>query len=63
MTFTEGKKLRLQRDNANSKKPLPLSDKKFEKVLSLSSDWGVKTSEEEIDTYLYGKPKSPNRHK
>ena len=54
MTFTEDKKVWLQRDNANLKKVLPLSDKKFAKVLSLSRDWGVKTSEEEIDTYLYG---------
>ena len=47
----------------DSGKRLPLSDNEFDKLLSLSTDWGVKTSEEEIDTYLYGKPKSPNSHK
>jgi len=47
----------------DSRKWRPLSDNEFDKLLSLSTDWGVKTSEEEIDTYLYRKPKSPNSHK
>lgn len=32
---------------------LPLSPDKIEKVLSLPRDWGVKTSEEEINKVLY----------
>lgn len=33
----------------------PLSEEEIKKILSLSSDWGVVTSEDEIDKYLYGK--------
>lgn len=33
---------------------LPLSDMEFQKVLGLISDWGVETSWEEIDHFLYG---------
>lgn len=38
-----------------SHKRIPLSEKEMEKILSLSTDWGVVTSEEDIDKYLYGK--------
>ena len=47
----------------NFGKRLPLSDKEFEKVLSLSTDWGVKTSEEDIDTYLYGRSRPQHKRK
>ncbi len=33
----------------------PLSEKEFERVLSLVSDWGVETSSDEIDEVLYGR--------
>ena len=33
----------------------PLSEKEFERVLSLVSDWGVETSSDEIDEALYGR--------
>jgi len=33
---------------------LPLSEKEKKKIRSLSSDWGVETSEEEIDMVVYG---------
>ncbi|MDD5473109.1 MAG: hypothetical protein PHU34_03065 [Candidatus Methanoperedens sp.] len=33
---------------------LPLSEKQKKKIRSLSSDWGVETSEEEIDLVVYG---------
>ncbi len=32
---------------------LPLSDKEFEKVKGLISDWGVETSSQQIDLVLY----------
>lgn len=32
----------------------PLSDDEVERWLSGSSDWGVETTEDEIDTVLYG---------
>ncbi len=32
-----------------------LSEKEFERVLSLVSDWGVETSSDEIDEVLYGR--------
>ncbi len=32
---------------------LPLSEKEKTKIRSLSSDWGVETSEEEIDSVVY----------
>ena len=34
---------------------LPLSPREVEKLMELPTDWGVETSEEEIDIYLYGK--------
>ncbi len=34
---------------------MPLSEEEIKKILSLPRDWGVVTSEEEIDKYLYGK--------
>ena len=33
---------------------LPLSEKEKKKIRSLQSDWGVETSEEEIDFVVYG---------
>ncbi len=36
----------------------PLSEKEFEKVLGLVSDWGVETSSDEIDQILYGARRS-----
>ena len=33
---------------------LPLSEKEKKKIRSLQSDWGVETSEEEIDLVVYG---------
>lgn len=33
----------------------PLSEKEFERLLSLVSDWGVETSSAEIDQVLYGR--------
>ena len=33
-----------------------LSGREFEKLLSLVTDWGVKTSSSEIDEILYGRP-------
>lgn len=33
---------------------LPLSEKEKKKIRSLQSDWGVVTSEEEIDLVVYG---------
>jgi len=36
-----------------SKLKFPLSSSEMSKVLSLSSDWGVKTSEKEIDKVVY----------
>ena len=33
----------------------PLSEKEFERVLNLVSDWGVETSSEEIDEVVYGR--------
>jgi len=33
----------------------PLSEKEFERVLSLVSDWGVETSSDEIDEVVYGR--------
>ena len=32
----------------------PVSDKEFERILGLVSDWGVETAPEEIDQVLYG---------
>jgi hypothetical protein len=38
----------------DSVKPnVPMNDEEFGKVLSLSEDWGVETSSEEIDKVLY----------
>src|SRR2546428_13131513 len=34
----------------------PLSEKEFEKLLSLVLDWGVETSSREIDEILYRRP-------
>ena len=34
---------------------LPMADSRYEKLLSLASDWGVETSWEDIDEVLYGK--------
>ena len=34
----------------------PLSEKDFEKILGLVSDWRVETSSREIDEILYGGP-------
>ena len=36
-----------------SKLKLPLSPSEIRKVLSLPSDWGVRTSEKEIDKVVY----------
>ncbi|MCZ7397240.1 MAG: hypothetical protein O8C59_01865 [Candidatus Methanoperedens sp.] len=33
---------------------LPLSEKEKKKIRNLQSDWGVETSEEEIDFVVYG---------
>ncbi len=33
---------------------LPLSEKEKKKIRSLQSDWGIETSEEEIDLVVYG---------
>ena len=33
---------------------LPLSEKEKKKIRNLQSDWGVETSEEEIDMVVYG---------
>lgn len=33
----------------------PLTEEEIKKILSLSRDWSVVTSEEDIDRYLYGK--------
>jgi hypothetical protein len=33
---------------------VPMTDEKFEKLLSLSKDWGVETSWEQIDEAVYG---------
>jgi len=33
---------------------LPLSEKEKKKIRSLQTDWGVETSEEEIDFVVYG---------
>ena len=35
---------------------LPLSEEEIETSLSETSDWGVETSEEDIDEILYGEP-------
>jgi hypothetical protein len=32
----------------------PLTEKEFEKILGLISDWNVETSSSEIDEVLYG---------
>ncbi|MDP2768169.1 MAG: hypothetical protein Q8O41_12110 [Candidatus Methanoperedens sp.] len=46
---------RAKKDNFFGKlSKLPLSEKEKKKIRSLSSDWGVETSEEEIDTVVYG---------
>lgn len=37
-----------------SKYKLPLSEKEKKKKRSIPSDWGVETSEEEIDKVVYG---------
>ena len=34
---------------------LPLPPEEVEKLLKLPTDWGVRTKEEEIDMYLYGR--------
>jgi hypothetical protein len=34
---------------------VPLSEKEIKRILSLPRDYGVVTSEEDIDRYLYGK--------
>jgi len=34
---------------------LPLPPEEAEKLIKLTTDWGVVTKEEEIDTYLYGR--------
>jgi hypothetical protein len=34
---------------------LPLSDEEIEKIRQLQRDWGVETTEEEIDDLLYRK--------
>ena len=36
---------------------LPLSPEEIEKLMSLPTDWGVDTGEEEIDSHLYGRKK------
>ncbi|MBU4491429.1 MAG: hypothetical protein KKD69_03095 [Euryarchaeota archaeon] len=46
---------RAKKDNFFGKlSKLPLSEKEKKKIRSLSSDWGVETSEEEIDMVVYG---------
>jgi hypothetical protein len=40
---------------------LPLDPKDIEVLMNIPTDWGVETSEEEIDDYLYGK-RSKRRH-
>jgi hypothetical protein len=40
-----------------------LSEKEFEKLLALRSDWGVETSSEAIDEILYGKSSQPSRRR
>lgn len=42
---------------------LPLSDREFEKVKGLISDWGVETSSQDIDQILYGSPRLGHRKK
>ncbi len=32
----------------------PVSEREFERILGLVSDWGVETGPEEIDQFLYG---------
>ncbi len=46
---------RAKKDNFFGKlSKLPLSEREKKKIRSLSSDWGVETSEEEIDMVVYG---------
>lgn len=41
----------------------PLSDREFQKMKGLISDWGVETSWREIDELLYNPPKRRSRRK
>ncbi len=34
---------------------LPLPPEEYEKLMETPTDWGVETTEEEIDTHLYGR--------
>ena len=40
---------------------LPLSDREFEKVKGMITDWGIETSSQDIDQVLYGSPRSRRR--
>ncbi len=37
-----------------SEAKLPISDAEYEKILSLTEDWGIETSWQQVDQTLYG---------
>ena len=55
-----GTRVRMRQENKKKLETLaerkPLSAKKFEKLLSLMSDWDAETSSQKIDKILHGSP-------